>query len=197
MDLRAIGLFLLSAVALLGSPGPGIASLLAVGKSAGLSRGLKYYAGLQVGLALAAAVVAVGVISVFDSYPGLIRGMTWVASIYLVYLAYAIATSPVGAVAGRKPAPASPAAGLFLGVTNPKGYLAFASLLASPLRLATQSTHNVTLKWALCVAVILIVDLVWLWFGVFVGTRKLNPNSERTLNIVMGAAIVGATALGF
>jgi threonine/homoserine/homoserine lactone efflux protein len=197
MDFRAIGLFLLSAVALLGSPGPGIASLLAVGKSAGLSRGLKYYAGLQVGLALVAAVVAAGVISVFNSYPGLMHAMTLGATIYLLYLGYAIATAPVGASQGRKPAATSAAAGMFLGVTNPKAYLALASLLASPVRLATQSDRDVTLKWTLCVAVIIIVDLAWLWVGVFVGTKKISPNSERALNMVMGAAIIGTTAFGF
>ena len=53
--IAAYAAFLLSAVALLGSPGPGIAALVAVGRADGLQGGLRFYGGMQIGLAAAAS----------------------------------------------------------------------------------------------------------------------------------------------
>ena len=135
MNWTAIGLFLLAAVALLGSPGPGIAALVAVTRGEGLRAGLRYYAGLQVGLALAAAISAAGLFSLLATFPTLLRVASVVAVLYLVTLAWKIGTAPVEATA-RPQARASPLGGFvwggfMLGTTNPKAYLAFASLMAS------------------------------------------------------------------
>ncbi len=192
MNIEAIGAFVAAATALLGSPGPGIAALLAVGRSQGWLRGLRYLAGLLVGLAAAAAICAAGVVSLSAS-PAITRAMNAVATIYLLYLAYAIAMSPVG---GRTEnlRSFSPAAGTWLGITNPKAYLAITSLLAMPLRLTNDERSNIALKLALVMAVIIWVDLLWLWIGVAVGRARLSARGERVMNVSMGATILIATA---
>ena len=194
MDTRAVGLFVAAATALLGSPGPGIAALLAVGKSQGWPGGLRYFAGLQIGLAAALVISGAGLVSLLTAYPAVTRVMVIVATIYLVYLAYAIATSPVGRDQTDRLASYSPVAGALLGVTNPKAYLAMTSLLASPLQLTVGGSTNVALKMALCMAVIIIVDILWLWVGVAVGRIKLTAFAERAMNVAMGATILIATA---
>ena len=194
MDMRAVGLFVVAATALLGSPGPGIAALLAVGKSQGWSGGLRYFTGLQVGLAAALVICGAGLVSLLTAYPGVTHVMVTAATIYLVYLAYAIAKSPVGTDQPDRPASYSPVAGALLGVTNPKAYLAVTSLLASPLQLTVRGSTNVALKMALCMAVIIVVDIVWLWIGVAVGRVKLTSFAERVMNVAMGATILIATA---
>jgi threonine/homoserine/homoserine lactone efflux protein len=195
MDMQAVGLFVAAATALLGSPGPGIVALLAVGKAQGWTQGIRYYAGLQIGLAVAAVSSGAGLVTVLAVYPVVTRAMGVGATIYLVYLAYAIATSPVGTNSPDRPGSYSPVAGLLLGITNPKAYLAFASLLASPLRLMSSDSGNIALKVALCIAVIIVVDLAWLWFGVAMGRKQLTPLGERSMNIVMSGTILIATAL--
>jgi threonine/homoserine/homoserine lactone efflux protein len=62
MDVPSVGLFVVAAVVLLGSPGPAVAALVAIGRGEGFSRGLRFYAGLQIGLALAAAASATGLL---------------------------------------------------------------------------------------------------------------------------------------
>ena len=132
MDTVALGLFLTAAVGLLGSPGPAIAALIAVGRARGLVGGLPYFLGLQLGLATAAGITAAGLFSLLAAFPSALRVMTIAATVYLIYLAYKIASSPVGETAqASSGAHSSPAAGFLLGMTNPKAYLAFASLLAS------------------------------------------------------------------
>jgi threonine/homoserine/homoserine lactone efflux protein len=189
MNWTAIGLFVLAAVALLGSPGPGIAALLAVTRGSGLRAGLRYYAGLQVGLALAAAISAAGLFSLLAAFPLLLQAASLCALLYLVYLAYKIGTAPVQ-VAGPAMQVASPLAGFLLGTTNPKAYLAFASLMASGTLASAGATADAALKWALIVAVILVVDLAWVLVGAALHRATLPPRIERAMNLGFAAAIL-------
>jgi len=196
LDPLALGVFLVTATALLGSPGPGIAALVTVGRAEGFTRGLRYYAGLQVGLAVAAAVSAGGMVSVLQAFPGAMMMMTWLATAYLVYLAYRIATAPVGAALAGRRTSSSAIAGLLLGTANPKAFVAFASLFASR-RVAVDPQADILLKWTLCVAVMLIVDLAWLLVGVALNNASLRPAAERTLNLCLAAMILGSAGLAF
>ncbi|HEV2673940.1 MAG TPA: LysE family transporter [Aliidongia sp.] len=193
----AFGLFMISAVSLLGSPGPGIAALIAVGRTAGLARGLRYYAGLQVGLAAASGLCAVGLFSLLTAFPGFLRALTIVATIYLVYLAYKIATAPVGSALQGRATSSRPIAGFLLGITNPKAYVAFVSLLASQSILAGAPTADLLVKWLLMVAAMIVVDIAWLLVGVALHQAILRPATERALNLGLGAMILGAAAISF
>lgn len=202
--------FVLAAGGLLGSPGPAIAALVAVGRTETLAVALRYYAWLQVGLAAAATLVASGVGAMLHAAPAMRRAMSIVAVAYLLYLAFRIATAPVESApvesapvegapvegAPVKGAPGgqirvTPESALLLGLANPKAYLAFASLFASA-PLVERAGFDAAIKLALIVAVMLIVDLAWLLLGGVLGRMRMHRRSERTLNIAMGAAIVAA-----
>jgi len=196
MNGTAIGLFLLAAVALLGSPRPGIAALLAVTRGGGLRAGLRYYAGLQVGLALAAGISAAGLFSLLAAFPVLLKAASITAVLYLVWLAWKIGTAPVAA-AGSTSVSASPIGGFFLGITNPKAYLAFASLMASTTLIDAGAPFDsvgadAALKWAIIVAVILVVDIAWVMLGAILHRTNMPPRIERAMNIVFAAAILVA-----
>jgi threonine/homoserine/homoserine lactone efflux protein len=193
MHVGAIGAFLATATALLGSPGPGIAALVAVGRAQGWSGGLRYFVGLQLGLAAAVVICAAGVVSLSAVSAAVTQAMNIGATIYLLYLSYAIATAPVGAQAQSRRS-FSPWAGLWLGITNPKAYLAISSLLASPMRLAATQRSELELKSILIMTVIVVVDIVWLWIGVVLRRTQLSPAGERIMNVAMGVTIVIATA---
>jgi len=198
MDTAALGIFLTAAVALLGSPGPAIAALVAVGRARGLVGGLPYFLGLQLGLATAAGITAAGLFSLLAAFPSALRVMTIAATVYLIYLACKIASSPVGETAqAGNGAHASPAAGFLLGVTNPKAYLAFASLLASYTLIKGSAQHDTFTKWFLLVAVMIVVDIVWLYVGAFLRGLILPPNSERVLNVTLGLTVLIAAGLAF
>lgn len=124
--------------------------------------------------------------------------MTISATIYLVYLAYKIASSPVGEAARTSNgAHASPAAGFLLGMTNPKAYLAFASLLASYTLIKGSTQQDAFTKWILLIAVMIVVDIVWLYLGAILQGLMLSPNSERLLNVTLGLAVLIAAGLAF
>ena len=132
MDIRGCVLFVTSAIALLGSPGPAIAALIAVGKRVGWSGGFRYYLGLQVGLATAASISAAGLITILNISPAISHTLAILATCYLLYLAYAIGSAPVGGAAARRPRSFSPAAAAILGLTNPKGVSCFCLFYSRP-----------------------------------------------------------------
>jgi len=198
MDTVALVIFLTAAVGLLGSPGPGIAALIAVGRARGLVGGLPYFLGLQLGLATAAGITAGGLFSLLAAFPSALHVMTIAATVYLIYLAYKIALSPVGETAqASNGAHSSPAAGFLLGVTNPKAYLAFASLLASYTLIKGSAQQDTFTKWFLLVTVMIVVDIVWLYVGVFLRGLIRSPNSERVLNVTLGLTVLIAAGLAF
>lgn len=192
IDVWNAALFTLAAIMLLGSPGPAIAALIAIGKDRGFAGSLRYFWGLQLGLGLGAAASALGLASLLLALPLAITAMTVAATIYLVWLAYTIATAPLtgGPDQGKRVAPSSARAGFLLGATNPKAYLAFVSLMASYAIAPTHPPVDAALKWLLCVIVMIAVDLVWLWLGAALGMARLGPTAERVMNIVMGATIL-------
>jgi threonine/homoserine/homoserine lactone efflux protein len=177
----AVWLFMASATALLGSPGPGIAALLAVGRVEGWGA-LRFYTGLQLGLAIAFGATALGLLSILEAVPLAMRVMTVVSIGYLIYLAYQIATAPVGAALQSAQARSSLKSGFVLGIANPKAYIAFASLLASQTLVDRDPEGDVLLKWVLCVIVAIVVDLAWLFVGVRLRRARLRPQTERLLN---------------
>jgi len=187
-------LFVLQAIILLGSPGPGISALVTVGRRKGFLGGLPFFAGLQVGLAVAVVVSAAGLFAIIGQSPLLTIAMSLAGCAYLLFLAWSMATAPVGDdIADDRARELQPLGGFLLGVTNPKAYLAFVALMASAAILPAE-TADLTLKSALIMGVIVFVDLVWLWAGGALNTLGLSPSKERALNIAMGAAVALAAA---
>lgn len=187
--------FLVAAIALLGSPGPAIAALLAVGRSYGWDKGLGFLWGLQLGLASAAGLTILGLFAMLQAFPWALTTMSIIATAYLLYLAFKIATAPVGDNQTLSEQSPRPLAGTLLGITNPKAYMAFASLFASFQISVTHSVLDSTIKWVGVVAVMIIVDAIWLWTGVKLGELNLSALSEKLMNLALAGAIVLAAGL--
>jgi threonine/homoserine/homoserine lactone efflux protein len=187
--------FVVAAIALLGSPGPAIAALLGVGRTSGWNGGLPFFGGLQVGLASAAGITIIGLFATLSAFPNALFTMSLVATLYLLFLAYKIATSPVGQDQSGAPNSPTAFAGFFLGVTNPKAYLAFASLFASFQIFELSFVMDSVAKWTGVVVVMIVVDIIWLWIGVRLGQLSLSNSAERIMNYALATAIVLAAGL--
>ena len=197
LDLPVLFAFVVAAIGLLGSPGPAIAALLAVGKVHGFGPGLRFYGGLQVGLATAAALSAAGFVGIVTTFPVLRVAMTIIACGYLLYLAYKIATAPVGndeTGAQATPSGGFGFAGAVLGITNPKAYVAFAALMAPVTIIAANSAADAVVKWILVVAVMIVVDFAWLLAGLILGRTNLPSRVERLINWSLATLVVVAGA---
>jgi len=81
----------------MGSPGPATAQFAAVGSTVGFTGGLRYYAGTVLGTFSVLLMVATGVTGIILAEPQLATAVSIVAAAFILYLAFKIATAPVGA----------------------------------------------------------------------------------------------------
>ncbi len=187
-------LLLLAALPLMGSPGPATMSLAATGAAFGARRGLPYLAGIIAGTTLALLLVASGVTGMILAVPGAAPVLIAAAAVYILYLAYQIATAPPLAAAGPDAKRPSLWGGLLLAVANPKAYAAIGAVYSSAGRVAERAALDAALKIAALAGVIVAVNAAWILFGATLGGLLRNPKSARIINVSFAVLLVASVA---
>jgi threonine/homoserine/homoserine lactone efflux protein len=183
----------LAAAGIMGSPGPATISLVAVVAAQGVRRSLPYVCGLVAGSGLVLGAVATGVTATLLAVPALRSLLIAGSGVYILWLAYHIATAPpLSAQRAAAHAP-SLAGGTVLGVANPKGWVAMAAVFASA-RLADTAATDAAAKTAVLAVMIVLIMTVWLLAGASLGPMLRDPQRARIINAALAAALVGATA---
>ncbi len=118
---------LASAAALMASPGPATLSVAATAAAYGFRRSLSYVMGINLGTILVLLAMALGASTLLYALPGLALPISIAASLYILYLAYRIATAPPLADKTNEPSPGL-MPGLLLAMANPKAYLAIGAV---------------------------------------------------------------------
>ena len=188
------GSLLVTSLAIMGSPGPATLSLAAAGSAFGLRRSLGYLTGIIAGTITVLIAVAAGIIAALMALPALRPIVIAISAAYVLWLAYHIATAPpltAQAACGNVP---SFAAGMLLGLANPKGWLAIAAVFAST-RIADSVRTDTAAKTAALSMMIILILTAWLVGGVSLARLLRDPHLARIINIALAAAMVGATAL--
>jgi threonine/homoserine/homoserine lactone efflux protein len=206
----SVGPLLVTALAIMGSPGPATISLTAAGSAYGVRRSLGYLAGIVAGTVIVLVAVATGVTAALLAVPALRSVLLVLSAAYILWLAYRIATAPrVGAGSGVENEPGVGAAphpggqstaapslvgGALLGVANPKAWVAIAATFASA-RLADPASADAAAKVVLLSGVAVLIMAAWLVVGASFAPALRDPARARVVNLALAAALVGATAL--
>lgn len=187
--------FAVAAIALLASPGPATLALAANGAAYGMKRSVRFFAGITVGLIIAMALVSSGLYVFLHSFPLLSVGLAGVSILYILYLAFAIATAPP---INDEQAAISPGlgAGFVLGVANIKAYAAFAALLGS-FTLGVTPTWEIFTKASICLLVCVVFDFFWLLAGSKLRKLFIHPTWSRALNVSFAVLMIVAVAWSF
>ena len=194
-DGRQPGLLLLAAFALMGSPGPATISLTAAGSAFGVSRSLGYLIGIIAGTTAVLLMIAAGLGSVVLAVPGVLPVVTALAALYILYLAYKIATAPVQPEAETARKAPSVAGGLLLAITNPKAFAAIGAVYASVALVPESPARDAAAKIVALTVVIVIVNTAWLFIGAAVPGLLKRPRVARTVNIALAVLLVLSAAL--
>ena len=120
----AIASLLVTALVVMGSPGPSTLSLVAASVAHGARGALTYGLGLVVGTATVLLAVATGITTVLLAVPSLRTVLLLAAAAYLIWLAYRLATASPLADRSAQTSPPSFAGGIALGALNPKAWVA-------------------------------------------------------------------------
>ncbi len=187
-------LLLLAALPLMGSPGPATLSLAAAGSAFGLPRSLSYLVGIIAGTFGVLLMIAAGVGTIVLAVPGLKPIITVAAGVYILYLAYRIATAPTLAEAsGDRPPPALPG-GFLLAIANPKAFAAIGAVYAGIEVVPQNPATDAALKIAVLFGVIVVVNTAWLILGASFSKLLRHPKVGRAANIVFAILLVLSVA---
>ena len=183
----------LSSLAIMGSPGPSTISATAVGAAFGFRRSLKYTCGLILGTMAVLFAVAIGVVAILLSMPQSARVLAAVSAVYILFLAFKIATAPpLERRSQHAPAPAF-AGGFLLAIANPKAYLAIAAVFAGTTIFVEDRGIDAMAKTALLSVMIVTIHVSWLGAGALLSLILHDPIRSRIVNVLLATSLVAMT----
>ena len=182
--------FVVFAVATLFTPGPNNVMLMTSGVNYGFRRTLPHVLGVDAGFGFLVLVVGIGLGAIFAAVPALYTVLKFVATAYLLYLAWKIANAgPVEEGGTGRPFSFLQAAA-FQWV-NPKGWIMAVGAVTTYAAIATFPV-NIVLMVVVFVGFGLISSLTWLLFGTGLRAVVTDPNSVRIFNISMAVLLAAS-----
>lgn len=176
----------------MGSPGPATVSLVAAGSVHALRRSLPYLLGIIVGTMVVLIAVTTGITAALLAIPSIRSVLIWISTAYILWLAYHIATAAPLSESSTASNAYSFGGGTLLGIANPKGWVAIATVFAST-RLADDATMDAIVKVTVLTGMIVLILTTWLVAGTSIGPSLRDPHRARFVNAVLALALVGAT----
>lgn len=194
---RPVLTLILASVVIMGSPGPSTISATAVGAAYGFRRSLMYAFGLILGTIAVLFAVAIGVVAILLSIPHGASVLVTISAVYILYLAFKIATAPP--LVGQRGQVAAPAfaGGFLLAIANPKAYLAIAAVFSGTSIFGEDNALDVVVKTALLSVMIVVIHLCWLLAGASLSRVLEDPTSSRIVNISLAMSLVVMTFMAF
>lgn len=174
------------------TPGPNNLMLMASGANYGFRRSLPHMAGISLGHGFMVFLLGLGLLQLFDTFPWLKLILTVICSVYLIYLAYKIATAsaPGEAKEGSRPFTFLQAAA-FQWV-NPKAiYMAITAQTNYGPEASTAPLWITSLMVALAFTCTNLPSVsTWAWMGTQIRRWLQSPARLRAFNLTMAALLV-------
>jgi len=188
---EAVLSLVVTAILLMGSPGPATLSLAATGATVGFRRGCPFLFGILLGLAFVISAAASGLATLLTAFEQLELGFRVIASLYILYLAYKIATAPllateeelVRSVPGFRD-------GLILNLINVKAYAVFLAIYSGFLLPFDTTVVAYFITGLVCFSIGIFVDVIWLWIGDAIRHLFEDPRAARKLRVSFAVVMV-------
>ncbi|WP_420956485.1 LysE family translocator [Burkholderia gladioli] len=202
MALSALLVFALALMVAAGSPGPGIAALVARVMSNGFRDVLPFLAAMWIGEILWMSFAVAGLAALAKTFATAFLLLKIAGIVYLLFLAVKMWLAPAAVDDGRLPSGQSPlrmfAAGLTVSLGNPKIMVFYVALLPTLVNLS----HVGPLAWAELALTMLVVmaavNLSWALLAararrLFRSRRAVKVANRASATMMAGAAVVMAT----
>jgi threonine/homoserine/homoserine lactone efflux protein len=186
---------LLDAALVMGTPGPSTIAVMASGAAFGISRSLPFMLGAIAGTTVVLAGVAAGVTTLLLSLPATATVLTVGGLLYVLYLAWRIATAPPLSRQADLAAAPTFTGGFVLAVGNPKAWLAIAAVFTGTVLTVSSTALDGTLKALLLAAMIVAIHVVWLFGGAYLASLLRDPLWSRIANLLFAAILAGTAVL--
>ncbi|MFI8417363.1 LysE family translocator [Serratia sp. NPDC078593] len=170
------------------TPGPNNLLLTTSGANFGFLRSLSLMIGIILGMQSILLLVAFGVGSLIVVYPSLHLALKILGSLYLLWLAWKVATASYEKL-NTDVAPPQPIRlyqGWLLQFLNPKAWLMALGAVASFSLTGEQFNHSIIAISAGLSGMNLVTGLVWLGFGTLIGRLLQSKKAWVIFNVSMG-----------
>ena len=171
------------------TPGPNNLMLMASGANFGVRKTMPHLTGVSLGFMLMTLIIGLGLVRLFEAYPVILEGLQIVCFLFLLYLAWRIATASTPKTEGsRRSKPLTFFEAVIFQWINPKA-------IAMALTTITAYTHEQTLL-AILTSITLfgLVNLPACGMWVLLGQRlRMWLKGERTLlffNLTMASLLI-------
>jgi threonine/homoserine/homoserine lactone efflux protein len=193
LDAAHVALILVFVVSTTGTPGPNNMLIMASGATFGFRRSLPGIAGINVGFPLMVVAVGLALAGPLREQPVILEVLRPLAVIYLLWLAWSVATSPPPSRAQAKSPPGFWRLFGFQPV-NPKSWVMVLGALLAYVRPGA----DVSDVWL--IAVLFLVGgtpctALWCLLGTGAGRILRTDRSVRAFNVTMGL-LLAASAIG-
>ncbi|AOT11028.1 LysE family translocator [Pseudoalteromonas luteoviolacea] len=174
---------------LLGSPGPAPLALAAVGASSGVKKGMPFLLGILSGLLVAIVASATGLGALLLSFPQLTHLLQVTALLYLLYVAYKIATNK-SALSSPENTSVGFMDGFILNLFNPKAYAACIAIFANVALPFESQVQASVVAASILFAVAIVADALWLYFGGVLHQVVKTSQQLRYLRLFFASLLV-------
>ena len=191
MTLDQILAFALFAFVISITPGPNNTMVLASGANFGLRPTIPHLLGIDLGFAVMIIAVGSGIGSLFAALPALPTGLRYVGALYLLYLAWKIASAGGPDTQDSRKKPLSFLQAASFQWVNPKGWIAATGAVAT----YTPSTGffaNLLMVAAVFALVMGPCITLWAAFGASLRRVLADPAYLRAFNVVMAMLLVAS-----
>jgi threonine/homoserine/homoserine lactone efflux protein len=173
------------------TPGPNNIMLAASGVNFGFTRSLPHIFGIEVGFVALLAACALGLGLVFTAYPAAQTVLKVAGVLYMLWLAWKVATAAGTGEAGTVPKPLTFSQAFVFQWINPKAVVACLGAVAlfMPADWAHTDFALLLLVFAL---VTILATMTWAGFGAALSRFLHNPRYARVFNIAMAALLVAS-----
>lgn len=191
MTLDQILAFALFALVISITPGPNNTMVLASGANFGLRRTIPHLLGIDLGFAVMIVAVGSGIGRLFAALPALQAGLRYVGALYLIYLAWKIASSGSPDTRGSRAKPLGFLQAASFQWVNPKGWIAATGAVATYTPTTGYFANLVTVAAAFA---LVMGPCITLWAAAGTSLRRLlsKPTYLRTFNLIMAALLVAS-----
>ena len=181
---------------LLGSPGPAPLALAATGATYGTKQGLPFLCGILTGLIFVIVGTTAGLSVLFTTFPNVRSICQILGALYIAFIAFKIATAPIITTEKKQTAPRF-IDGFILNLINPKAYAAFLAIFTQFILPYTDTTISYLMTGLCCLAVAIVVDILWLGFGGLLKPIFSEPRQARIIRIIFAGFMLSAVGLTF
>jgi threonine/homoserine/homoserine lactone efflux protein len=195
MTIERMFAFLLFASVAAVTPGPSNVMLTAAGARAGVARGLSCLLGVTVGMGSMMFLVPLGLGSLVLGHPLALTALKWIGAVFLLWLAWKIATSEGGdgPTAGR---PVGFAGAAVFQWINPKSWLVSVSAAATYLNPESGGALvQSALLGGLFALAVLPSGFLWLASGAAVQRLLQGRRARRAFSVSLGVLLALSVAL--